>query len=110
MAWNSRNGLTELLALLAVLESGFVGALRHAKAERGDGDAAAVENAHGVDESVAFLAEEIFGRDLAIFKDEFGGVAGAKAELVFLLAGTEALGSLLDDERPRVRECGRSCR
>ena len=52
-----------------------------------------------VDEAFAFRAEEIFGGHAAIGEDDLAGVAGAQAELVFLLAGAKAGSSLLDDER-----------
>src|ERR1700735_4021653 len=34
----------------------------------------------------------------AIFKDQFGGIAGAQAELVFFFAGTKSLGVFVDNE------------
>ena len=93
------DGLAELFALLRVAHGTFVGALRHAEAERRDRDASAVENLQAVDEAFAFRAEEIFGGHAAIGEDDFAGVAGAQAELVFFLAGAKAGSSLLDDER-----------
>ncbi len=47
----------KLFALLGILERGFVGALRHAQPQRGNRDATAIENAHGVNEPVALLAQ-----------------------------------------------------
>ncbi len=93
------DGFAELLALLGVTHGAFVSALRHAQAERGNGNAAAVENLQAVDEAFAFFAEQIFRRDVAIGENDFAGVAGAQPELVFFLAGLEAGRSLLDDER-----------
>ena len=92
------DGFAELLALLGIIQRGFVGALGHAERQSGDGDAAAVEHAHGVDESVAFFAQQIFGGNHAVFEDQFRGVAGAQAQLVFFFAGTESLGVFLHDE------------
>jgi hypothetical protein len=45
--------------------------------------------------------------DEALLQDHLGGVRGADAELVLLLAGAEALHPLLDDER---REIAPPCR
>src|SRR3984957_7461704 len=44
----------------------------------------------GGNEAFAFFAQKIFGGDGAILEDEFAGVGGAEAELVFFFAGTEA--------------------
>ncbi len=93
------DGFAELLALLGVPQRRFVRALGHAEPERGDRNSSAVEHAHGVDKSVAFLAEQVFHGDLAVLENHFRGIAGAQAEFVFLLPRTEALGSLLDHER-----------
>jgi hypothetical protein len=87
-----------LFALLGVAQRSFVGALRHAQAQRGDRDAPAVENLQAVDEAFAFLAEQVFRRHAAIGENNFARVAGAQAELVFFFAGTKAGRSLLDDE------------
>ena len=59
MAWNSEIGRPNCLPQLGVTQRGVVGALRHADGERGDGDAAAVENLEAVDEAFAFLAEQL---------------------------------------------------
>ena len=45
------------------------------------------------------LPQQVFGGNDAVFKNQFGSVAGPQAQLVFFLAGTKALGSLLHDER-----------
>ena len=92
------DGLAELFALLGVFHGGIEGALRHAQGERGDGDAAAIENLQAADEAFAFGAEKIFGGDAAIGENQFGSVAGAQAEFVFFFAGLEAGSSLFDDE------------
>ena len=81
------DGFAELFALLGVAHRAFVGALRHAQAERGDGNAAAIENLQAVDEAFAFFAEKIFGGNAAIGEDDFAGVARAQAELVFFFPG-----------------------
>ncbi len=52
----------------------MIGSGGHAEAKRGDGDASAVEDAHGIDEALALDAEEVFGGNLAVFKDQLGGV------------------------------------
>src|SRR5262249_5008703 len=58
--------------------------------------------AHGVDKSVAFFADEAFRGKNTIFKNQFGRIAGAQAQLVFFFAGTETLRVFLNDE------CGKS--
>ena len=88
-----------MLALLGVAHRALVGALRHAQAERCDRNAPTVEDLQAVDEAFAFLAQQIFGGHAAIGENHFARVARAQAELVFLLAGTKAGSSLLDDER-----------
>ncbi len=88
----------ELLALLGIFYGGIERALRHAERQSCDRDAAAVENFEAASEAFAFVAEKIFLGDTAIGKDDFGGVAGAQAELVFLFAWFEAGSSLFDDE------------
>ena len=90
--------LPNCLRTFGVAQRGLVRSLSHAQAKGGDGDAAAVENLQAVDEAVAFDAHEILGGHAAVGENEFAGVAGAQAELVFLLAGTKAGGSLLHDE------------
>ncbi len=86
-------------ALLGIFERRFIRALRHAQAKRGNGDAAAIEHAHGVHKALAFLADQRFFRDVAIFKDQLRGIAGAQAQLVFFFARTKALGAFFHDER-----------
>src|ERR1700675_1318667 len=93
------DSFAELFALLRIPKRAFVGALRHAKPERSDRDAAAVENLKAVDEAFAFLAEKVFRGHAAISENDFGSVARAQAEFVFLFAGAKAGSSLLDDER-----------
>ena len=104
------DGFAELAALFDVFQRGIEGAAADAEREGGDGDAAAVEDAHGVDEAFAFVAEQVFGGDLAVFEDQLAGVAGAEAELVFFFAGAEAGGALLDDEGGEAMRALASCR
>src|SRR5580698_5862456 len=92
------DGFAKLAALLDVFQCSFERAAADAERERGDGDAAAIQGAHGVNESLAFRAEEVFFGDLTVFKDELAGVAGAQAELVLFLAGAESFGSFFNDE------------
>jgi hypothetical protein len=63
---------------------------------------AAVEDLQGLDEPLAALAEEVLVGDEAVLHHHLGGVGGADAELVLLLAGAEAVGAALDDERRDV--------
>ena len=92
------DGLAELLAFLGVFRGGVAGALRHAQRQRGDGDAPAVEDLQAVHEAVALLAQQIFLGHAAIAEDDFGSVARAHAQLVFLFAGAKAGRALFDDE------------
>ena len=78
--------LAERLALLRVAERRLVGALRQADRQRRDADAAGVEHLHRVDEALSFLAEQLIERNAAVVEQHFARVAGAHAELVFLLA------------------------
>ncbi len=98
MAWNSEMGRPNCLRSLEYLQRGVVCALGHADGERGDGDAAAIENLEAVDEAFALLAQQLGGGQAAVFEDHFAGGAGAHAELVFLLAGAEAGRALFDNE------------
>src|SRR5205823_1726800 len=50
-------------------------------------------------ETVAFGPEQVLGRNQAVFKDEFGGIASAQPELVFLLTWTKARRSLFNNKR-----------
>ena len=95
MAWNSEMGRPNCLRFLEYLSAASIGALRHADGERGDGDAAAIENAQAIDEAFAGLAEQLRFGQAAIGEDDFAGGAGAHAQLVFLLAGAKAGRALL---------------
>src|SRR5271166_6435807 len=90
--------LAELLALLGVLERRFVRALRHAEPKRGDGDAPAIEYAHGIHEAFTFVPQQVFGGNLTVLKDQLRGIAGAQAQLLLLLASAKSVGSLLHHE------------
>ena len=92
------DGAAELLSLAAVLERAIVGAGGHAEAQGGNRDASAVENAHGIDKALAFGSEQVFPGNFAVLKDQLGGVGGAQAEFVLLLAGAKAGRAALDDE------------
>src|SRR5580692_13176206 len=94
-----RDGLAELLALLRVAHRSFVRALRHTQSQRSDRNPAAVQNLQAVDESFAFLAQQIFGRHLALREHHFARVTRAQTQLVFFFPGLESRRSLLDDER-----------
>src|SRR5262249_6844331 len=75
--------------------------------QRGDGDAPAIENLHGVDKSRALLAEQRIVRYPTVFKDQLGSVAGPQSQLVFFFSGAKSLGPLLHDEgRKSVRMRG----
>ena len=104
------DGFAELLALLGVLHRGIQRALRHAQRQRGDGDAAAVENFQAARETFAFWAEQIFTRNAAIGENDFGGVAGAHAQLVFFFAGAKTGHALFQDERADAVRAFAICR
>src|ERR1039458_5340165 len=78
--------------LLGIIQRGLVCALRHAQRQRRNRDAAAIEHAHRIDETVAFLPQQILRRNHAIFKDHFRRVASPQPELVLFLAGAKSLG------------------
>ena len=61
--------LSELLSLLGIMQSRFISALRHADAERGDADAAAVQNFQRVDEAAAGFAEQVVFRNSAVVEN-----------------------------------------
>ena len=71
--------LSELLALLGVLERRLVGADRRAQAESRDRNAAAVEHRECLAKALARRAEEVGVRDEALFEHELRGVGGANA-------------------------------
>ena len=48
---------------------------------------------------MAFLAQQVFGRNFAVFEDQLRRVAGPQTQFVFLLAGAESLGAFLHHER-----------
>ena len=98
IAWNSANAFSELASLLGIFEGGLVGALGHAERQGGDRDPATVQHPHCIHKALAFYAQQILMRDDAIFKNQFGSIAGAQSELVFFFARTETLGALLHDE------------
>src|SRR5262245_1479338 len=91
-------GLAELFALLRIFQGRFVRALRYAERQRGYRDAPAVQNLHGVDEAAPGLADQVLFGNPTIFEDHRGGLRGAHAELVLLLACDETIGPSLDDE------------
>ena len=66
--------------------------------QRGDGDAAAIQNSQAVDEAFAGLAEQLRCGQAAIGEDHFAGGAGAHAQLVFLLADAKSGRALLENE------------
>ena len=99
MVWNSEMKPAELLALLGILQRGFICSLGRSDRQRGDGDAPAVENTQAIDEPLAALTEQLRFREAAIGEHDFAGSAGAHSELVLLLADAEAGHSLFEDER-----------
>src|ERR1035437_5808297 len=92
------NRAAELFAQFGILEGGVVCALGHADGERGDRDAAAIEHFEAGHETVVQFADELFGRETAVFEDDLAGGAGAQAELVLLLAAAEAGVAFFDGE------------
>src|SRR5262249_43531192 len=56
----------------------------------GDRNAAAVENLHGVDESLAFFTQAILVRDETIFENDARRFGGPQTQLVLLLRRCEA--------------------
>ncbi len=96
----------ELPPLPRIIQRRFISSLRHSQPQRRDGYAPAIENPHRVDEPVAFFAQQVFQRNLAVFEDELRRVAGAQAELVLFLARLESLCSFFDDESRKAVRMG----
>ena len=92
------DGMAELAPSLRVGHRGFQRGLGDPDREGGDADAAAVQDLQRVHEPVALLAQEVLGGHAAVLEDQLGGVGGAHAELVLLLARPEALHPALQDE------------
>src|SRR6185295_152863 len=95
----ARDRLAELPPLLRVGARGFVGALREPDRERGDADAAGVEDLQRVDETLSLLADQLRRRQPAVLEHDFAGVARAHPELVLFLAGAHSRRAVLEDER-----------
>ena len=75
--------------MFGILQRRIESALRDAKRQRGNGDAAAVENAQAVDKAFALFAQKVGLRQFAIGKKNLAGGAGAHAQLVLFLADPE---------------------
>ena len=52
--------LAELLSFFGVFQCSVEGALRHAEREGGNRNASAVQHAHGIDEPLTLLTQQIF--------------------------------------------------
>ncbi len=87
-----------MFALLRVLQSRFVGALGGAHRKRSDGNAAAIQDAQTIDESLALLAEQLRFRQPAIRKNNFTGGASAHSKFVFFLADVKTRNAGLQNE------------
>src|SRR5688572_12582109 len=89
--------LPELLPVSGVCKRGIVGALGDAKRQRRDADAAGIERAEEIHESLARRAEDVLPRDNRVLEDELARVARAPAHLVLLLACPDpgSLGKIL---------------
>jgi len=88
----------ELFTFPGIVDRGIQGSLGDAEGLGGDADATAVQRLHRDLETVADIAEKVFGGNAAVFKDEFEGGGGADTHLPFLLAEGKAGRALLDDE------------
>ena len=104
-------GVAEGAALGGVGEGPVEGGLGAAEGGGGDVEPAAVEALHGVGEALAFLAEQVFGRDAAVVELDLGGGLGLPAHLALLGAEAEAGGAVLDEHSRRCpsgprRRCG----
>jgi len=92
------DGLAELLPLLRVLHAGFVRALGDAQRQGSDGNAATVEDLHGLHEAVPDLSQNLALVNAAVVEDHLGGLGSPHAEFVLLLASPEARSAPLYDE------------
>ena len=77
------DGLAKALALLGVGDGAVQRAARHAHTLGGDTNAPAFERAQRDLVALAFIADQVLGRDAAVVEVDLGGVAGVLAELVF---------------------------
>src|SRR5438477_279668 len=92
------DGLAELFALFSVFYGGIQCALGHPQSESGDGNTPAIKNFQAARKAFAFVAKKVFMGHTAIGENNFGGITGAQAELVFFFAGFEPGSSLFNDE------------
>src|SRR6185369_2626850 len=72
-----RDGVAELAAVRGVAVRGLERGLGDAQREGGDPDAPAVQDAQGVDEPVALLAQQVRGGDAAVLEDQLRRVRRA---------------------------------
>jgi len=92
------DALTELYALLGVLDGFLNGALTDTQSLGSDADTAAVQRLHSDLEALALLAQHTILGDHAILEDQVAGRAAADTHLLLMLALREALVVLLHDE------------
>ena len=92
------DALTELDALLGVLDGFLNGALAQTQSLRSDTDTAAVQGLHSDLEAVALLAQQTILGDNAILEDQVAGGRTADTHLLLVLALREAGIGALDDE------------
>src|SRR4051812_22869135 len=76
----------------------LIGALRHSKTQRGDADAATVQNLHGIHKAVTGLAQQILLGNAAILEHDCRRVAGPQSEFVLFLSGEKTGSALFEDE------------
>src|SRR6185295_3770683 len=94
-----RDGASELLALLRILDGRVARRARDADGLRRDADASAVERVHRDREALADLAEDVRLRHAAVLEHQLARGGRADAELLLLLADVEAGVRPLDEER-----------
>ena len=97
-AWNLRDRLAELLALLRVGEREVVAALREPDAHRGDRDAAAVEDLQELREPLAARAEQVALRHARALEAQLARVGGVPTELLHRLRDRRTRGTVRDDD------------
>ena len=105
--WNSDTALPNCLPLLGERDRRVERAARDADHLRADADAAGVERLDRDLVALADRAEHVLLRHLACVEEQFGGAAGADAELVLLLPHGESLEAALDNERRDPLVAGR---
>ena len=94
-----RDRLAERLALQGVILRVLEHPVRPRDRTGGGDHPLPLQLPHQVLESLAFLADQVADRDVAVLEQQLGGVGGVHAELLQRARDLEALGPFLDDQQ-----------